>query len=126
MSTEPSPLKYMGTQSAETVNMAAAMARAVESSTGRDRAVGVLSDEIDDASSKVGDAANWAMGKAKDTLRSAADQVRERATTAVATYTQEDPLRAVLIAAAVGAVLMGLLAMKARSGVRAVERRVRR
>ena len=125
--TEPSPLKYMGTQSQETVNMAAALARAVESTEGRaGPAMGRLADEVDDASSKVGDAANWAFGKAKSTLQSAADQVRQRATTAVATYTREDPIRAILIAAGVGAVLMGVLASMTRSGARAVERSVRR
>ena len=125
--TDPSPLKYMGTQSQETVNMAAALARAVGSTEGRvDQAMGTLSAEVDDASSKVGDAANWALGKAKATLQSAADQVRERATAAVATYTREDPIRAILIAAGVGAVLMGVLASMTRSGARAVERSVRR
>ena len=108
-STDPSPLKYMGTQSRETVNMAAAMARAVESRrVGADQAIGKRADEVDDASSKVGDAANWALAKAKETPRSAAAQVRRRATTTVATYTREDPIRAILIAAGVGAVLMGV------------------
>jgi ElaB/YqjD/DUF883 family membrane-anchored ribosome-binding protein len=78
------------------------------------------------AGSKVGAAANWALGKAKDTLQSAAEQVRERATTAVAAYTKEDPIRAILIAAGTGALLMGLIAMMARSGVRTVRRRVQR
>jgi len=78
------------------------------------------------AGSKIGDAANWALGKAKDTLQSAAEQVRERATTAVATYTKEDPIRAILIAAATGALLMVLLAMMARSGVRTVKRKVQK
>lgn len=78
------------------------------------------------AGSKIGDAASWAMGKAKDTLQSAAEQVRERATTAVATYTKEDPVRAILIAAGAGALLMSLVAMMARSGVRTVKRNVQR
>jgi len=78
------------------------------------------------AGSKVGDAANWALGKAKDTLQSAAEQVRERASTAAAAYTKEDPLRAILIAAGTGALLMGLVAMMARSGVRKVKRGVQR
>jgi len=125
--TDPSPLKYMGTQSQETVNMAAAMAHAVHSTEGRaDQAMGMLSGAVDEASSKVGDAASWAMDKAKVALQSAADQVRERATTAVATYTREDPIRAIVIAAVAGAVLMGLLSRITRSGARAVERRVRR
>jgi len=125
--TDPSPLKYMGTQSQETVNMAAAMARAVDSAEGRaGQAVGTVSEKVDEATSKVGAAADWAVGKAKATLQSAADQVRERATAVVADYTREDPIRAILIAAGVGAVLMGILASMTRSGARAVERKVRR
>jgi ElaB/YqjD/DUF883 family membrane-anchored ribosome-binding protein len=75
--------------------------------------------------SKIGDAANWAIGKAKDTLQLAAEQVRERVTTAVVTFTKKDPVRAILIAAGTGALLMLLLAMTVRSGVRTVKRRVR-
>jgi len=78
------------------------------------------------AGSKIGDAANWAMGKAKDTLHSAVDNVRQRATTAVATYTKEDPIRTILIAAGTGALLMAVLAMMVRSGVRTVKRKVQR
>ena len=126
-STEPSPLKYMGTQSRETVNMAAAMAHAVDAAGERtDRALGRVGDEVDTASSKLGDAAQWALGKAREALRSAADQVGARAKSTVATYTREDPLRAMLIAAAVGALLMGMVARTTKSGVRAIDRRVRR
>jgi ElaB/YqjD/DUF883 family membrane-anchored ribosome-binding protein len=78
------------------------------------------------ADNKISDAANWALGKAKDTLESAAEYVRDRATTAVAKYTKEDPIRAVLIAAGTGALLMLLLAMTVRSGVRTVKRKVQR
>ena len=70
------------------------------------------------AGSKIGEAASWAVSKAKDTLDAAADQVRERATKAVATYTKKDPIRALLIAAATGALLVGLVVMMARSGAR--------
>jgi ElaB/YqjD/DUF883 family membrane-anchored ribosome-binding protein len=76
--------------------------------------------------SNIGEAASRALGKAKDTLQSAADQVRQRATTAVATYTKEDPTRAILIAAGTGALLMLLLSMTMRSGVRTVKREVQR
>ena len=72
--------------------------------------------------SKVGEAASWALGKA----RSAADQVRERATTAVATYTRKDPIRVLLIAAGTGALLMLVLAMTVRSGARTVKRKLQR
>lgn len=78
------------------------------------------------AGGKLGEAADRALGLAKRTLQSGAGQVRERATTAVATYTQADPIRAILIAAGVGAVLMTLASRLARSGVRTVERRIRR
>jgi len=61
------------------------------------------------AGGRIGDAATWALDKAKDTLQSAAEQVRERASTAAAAYTKEDPLRAM-----------------ARSGVRKVKRGVQR
>jgi len=113
MSNDPSPLRYVGTQSRETMNMAEALARDSRH-------------HVAAAGSKIGDAAGWAMGKAKDGLQSAAEQVRERAATAVATYTQQDPVRAMLIAAAAGALLMGLVASMARSGARTVERSVRR
>ena len=53
--------------------------------------------------SKIGDVAFRAMDKAKDAFQSGAEQVRERATAAVTTFTKEDPVRAILIAAGVGA-----------------------
>jgi ElaB/YqjD/DUF883 family membrane-anchored ribosome-binding protein len=131
MSSDPSPLKYMGTQSQETLNVAAAMAHdpARSASPAADQAIGMPADELGEVSaagSRIGDAAHWAMGKAKDTLQSAAEQVREQATTAVATYTREQPLRAIVIAAAAGALLMGLVVMMARSGARTVGRSVTR
>ena len=73
--------------------------------------------------SRIGDAAHWAVGKASDTLHSTAEHVRERAATAVATYTDKDPVRAILIAAGVGAVLMGLVTLVARAGARRVRRK---
>lgn len=127
MSNDPSPMNFMGTQSRETVDMAAAMALAADPAREK------VDDAVDDAGRgasaagrKIGDAAGWVMGKAKDTLHSAAGQVRERTKTAVATYTRADPIRAVLVAAATGALLMGLVAMMARSGVRKVKRTVQR
>jgi ElaB/YqjD/DUF883 family membrane-anchored ribosome-binding protein len=125
----------MGTQSHETMAMEAAMAhRAVHSNEqAADQMLGKLSDKIDAASSdiaaegtKISGATNWAIHKAKDTLRSAAGYVGERATTVLETYTKKDPIRAILIAASTGAVLMGLVAMMARSGARTVRRNVQR
>ncbi len=77
------------------------------------------------AESTIGDAANWAMDKAKGTLELAGKYARDRATTAVATYTKEDPIRAILIAAGTGALLMLLLVMTVRSGVRTVNAKSR-
>ena len=133
MSNDPSPLKYMGTQSHETMAMEAALAQRAVHSTEQaaDQMLGKLSDKIDATrgdiaaeGTKISDATNWAIDKAKDTLRSAAGYVRERATTTLETYTKADPIRAILIAAGTGAVLMGLVAMMARSGARTVRRNV--
>ncbi|HEX2542852.1 MAG TPA: hypothetical protein VHM00_17440 [Caldimonas sp.] len=74
--------------------------------------------------SPIGDAAKRALDKAQDKLRFATGKVRDRTTAAVGSYTEKDPVRAMLIAAGVGAVLMGLVAMMARSGVRRVKRRI--
>jgi len=135
MSNDPSPLKYMGTQSHETMAMEAALAQRAAHSTEQaaDQMLGKWSDNVDAISSdvaaegtKVSDATNWAKDKAKDTLRSAVGYVRERATTTLETYTKADPISAILIAAGTGAVLMGLVAMMARSGARAVRRNVHR
>ena len=135
MSTETTPLTYMGTQSRETVALEAAVAQDALRATGpsSDQPVGKLSDAVDEAhreaslaSGKIGALASQALGKAKDTLQSAADDVRDRATTAVASYTKEDPIRAILIAAGTGALLVSVLSMMARSGVRTVKRKVRR
>ena len=65
------------------------------------------------------------MDKAKGTLELAGKYARDRATTAVATYTKEDPIRAILIAAGTGALLMLLLVMTVRSGVRTVNAKSR-
>ena len=76
--------------------------------------------------SKMAEAANWALDKAKKGFHAGADLVRDRTRTAVTTYTQQDPVRAILIAAGTGALLMGLVAMLARSGARKVRRGGRR
>lgn len=75
--------------------------------------------------SKMSEAATWALDKAKEALHAGADLVSDRTRTAVTTYTQQDPVRAILIAAGTGALLMGLVSMLARSGARKVRRKVR-
>ena len=134
MSHEQTPLQYMGTQSQETMNMAEAMTPAAVLARQREfeEALAPLAGQADEtgaasmAAGKVGEAAHWAMGKAKDTLRSAAGQARARTAAAVASYTREDPLRAILIAAGAGALLMGMLSRMTRPATRAVDRRIRR
>ena len=126
MNDEPSPLKYMGTQSQETVGMAAALALAAERVKER-RAVdgdGFASD-VDGAGSKIADAASWVLAQGKDTLESIAVHLRDRANVALARYTKEDPLRAMLIAAGAGALLMMFVARMGRSGVRSARRSLR-
>ena len=135
MSNDPNSLKYLGTQSHETMAMEAAMAQRAVHSTEQaaDQMLGKLSDKIDATSgdiaaegTKISDATNWAIDKAKDTLRSAAGYARERTKTTLETYTKADPMRTILIAAGTGTVLMGLVAMMARSGAQAVRRNVQR
>ncbi len=75
--------------------------------------------------SKMAEAANWALDKAKEGLHAGAELVSDRTRMAVTTYTQQDPVRAILIAAGTGAVLMVLVSMLARSGARKVGRKVR-
>jgi ElaB/YqjD/DUF883 family membrane-anchored ribosome-binding protein len=130
MSNDPSPLKYMGTQSQETVNMAAALARATEQAAGQ--TTDTLAGKVDkarssvaDASSGISAAANWAVDKAKDAAYAAAGLARKRATKAVESYTRDDPIRALLIAAGAGALLMVLLGSIARSGARSARRKAR-
>lgn len=133
MSTDPNPLKYMGTQSQETVNLADAMAQrfAHGSTLAPDseaeklrRHVGDASDRTAQAANSIGDAAQWVVGQATDSVKAAARTARQSSTQAIETYTRDDPIRALLIAAGTGALLMGLVAMIARSGGRSVRRRV--
>lgn len=123
MSNDPSPLEYMGAQSQETVAMEAALAARTAEKLAEelDRASG----DVADAGSRISDAATWAVDKAKEAVQAAAHQVRKRATKAVASYTRDDPIRAILIAAGTGALLMVLVAVMARSGARSVTRRAR-
>jgi len=74
--------------------------------------------------SKTAEVASWALDKAKEGLHAGADLVRDRTRAAVTTYTVRDPVRAVLIAAGTGAILMALVSMLARSGARKIKRRI--
>ena len=73
--------------------------------------------------SKMAEAADWALDKAKEGLHVGAEMVRDYTRTAVTTYTRREPIRALLVAAGTGALLMALVAMLASSGLRKVGRK---
>ena len=75
--------------------------------------------------SKTAEVASWALDKAKDGLHAGANLVRDRTRAAVTTYTLRDPVRAILIAAGTGALLMALASMLARTGARKLRRTLR-
>jgi len=115
----PRPLHYMGTQSQETLALEAARAQ-------HGRACAEEHADGFDAGGKISAATDWVTDKARDALRSAGSSVRDGVTSAVARRTKADPIRAILIAAGVGAVLMSLVAHAARAGARTVRRNVQR
>ena len=120
-------LQSMGTQSKETVDAAAAKARDVvdSSRTAADQTMKKVGDKIDDAKDSASAALDKAAGKADKVVDMAKDrfdglqtEVRAKASdlsNQIADYTQEDPIKAMLIAAAAGAALMGLLSLIIRS-----------
>ena len=127
MNTEPDKLKPMGTQSKETLDLAAAKARDAVglSRMSTDEALDHVTDKVDKVKArattlfdKAGDMASSVADEAKDQVHNVKEKVRVQATYVsdkVADYTQDDPLKAMLIAAATGALLMGLLSMMVRS-----------
>jgi hypothetical protein len=76
------------------------------------------------AGSKTAEVATWAVDKAKKGLHAGADLVRDRTRTAVTAYTLRDPVRAMLVAAGTGALLMALASMLARKGARKLRRKI--
>ena len=74
--------------------------------------------------SKTAEVASWAVDKAKEGIHAGADLVRHRTRTALTTYTLRDPIRAILIAAGTGALLMALASILARSGARKLRRKI--
>jgi len=72
--------------------------------------------------SKTAEVASWVLDKANEGLHAGADLVRDRTKAALTTYTLRDPIRAILIAAGTGALLMALASILARSGARKLKR----
>lgn len=102
MSHETTPLISMGTQSRETMGMV-------------DGADDVRS-QVLPLSAAIVEVGDLTLDNAKGSLRDAADQMRDRAKKAAdfaADYTRDAPVRALLIAAAVGALLVGVVSLMA-------------
>ena len=89
------------------------------------KALDKAADKVDEAKSnltpmldKAGDQAQKLLQQGREKLHDASQVVRERAVQAselAAGYTKDEPMKALLIAAAAGALLMGLVAVMARS-----------
>ena len=77
-----------------------------------------LRDEATPALEKASAKAQEVAQKGMDALADASQQLRDRAleaSDAAVTYAKDEPMKALLIAAAAGALLMGLLSMMVRS-----------
>ena len=90
-----------------------------------DQALDRLSDTVENVRSKAGPMLNKVASQAEaaarrgmDAVRDTSQQLRERATQAqdmTVAYVKDEPIKAMLIAAATGAVLMGLITLLSRS-----------
>jgi ElaB/YqjD/DUF883 family membrane-anchored ribosome-binding protein len=90
-----------------------------------DQALDRLSDTVDEVRSKAGPMLNKVTSQAEaaarrgmEAVRDTSQQLRERALQAqdmTVAYVKDEPIKAMLIAAATGAVLMGLISMLSRS-----------
>ncbi|MDQ2763513.1 MAG: hypothetical protein M3Y22_08495 [Pseudomonadota bacterium] len=127
MNPEDNKLKPMGTQSKETMDKAASATKDAIHSTQQsaNEAMDKVSDKVDQAAAKVApaidkvsDTANAAMAKARETWNDTSGQLREQAQKAsdmATAYAKDEPIKAMLIAAATGALLMCLITLMARS-----------
>ena len=123
MNPEDNKFKPLAHQGQEAVDKAADAIRSTEQWAGR--ATNKVSEKVDEARSQIApavdnasDMANSAMAKARETWNDASGQMREQAQKAadMATdYAKDEPFKAMLVAAATGALLMGLIRMMARS-----------
>lgn len=109
MSTESSDLKPMGTQSKETMDLEAAQAA-------RRGHGGSTEAAADNANTR--ETAKDTVDQGLAALQAATERMRRSALDAsklAVNYTKEEPFKALLIAAATGALLMGIIVMMARS-----------
>lgn len=114
MTTDP-PLKHISTQSRETLNMDAELARqALERRSNETEGAGndVQSvDKPEDTAGSATDSATPSVWNASQPLRTQIDKTSQMALT----YTREEPMKALLIAAVTGALVMGLISLMARA-----------
>ena len=119
--------KPLAQQGKEAVNKAADSVQDGIRSTQRSasQALDKVADKADDMRStaapmldKVGDQAQKLVQQGREVLQDTTKTVREKANQAsdmAVAYTKDEPIKALLIAAASGALLMGLVSMMARS-----------
>jgi ElaB/YqjD/DUF883 family membrane-anchored ribosome-binding protein len=118
MKSQAQQVQDMGDNAADTAQGAI---RSTQRTT--DQALNRLSDTVDDVRSKAGPMLNKVTSQAEaaarrgmDAVRDTSQQLRERAVQAsdmTVAYVKDEPIKAMLIAAATGAVLMGLISMLA-------------
>jgi ElaB/YqjD/DUF883 family membrane-anchored ribosome-binding protein len=107
----------------QAADSASGVIRSAQSAT--DNALNKLSDKVEDARdsaapliSRLSSQADAAMRKGADALRETSAQLRERAlmaSDATVGYIKDEPVKAMLIAAATGAALMALVGLLSRS-----------
>jgi ElaB/YqjD/DUF883 family membrane-anchored ribosome-binding protein len=123
-STTPKPLSQQTQDMADsTSNGAQGAIRSTQRAA--DQALDRLSDKIDDARSQAGPLLNKVTSQAEaaarrgmEAVRDTSQQLRERALQAsdmTVNYVKDEPIKAMLIAAATGALLMGIISMLGRS-----------
>lgn len=121
---DPKPL---GKQGQDAANMAADKVQSGIQSTqsAADTAINKASDKLSEFNSnaaplldKVSDQAQKLLQQGREVFNNTTQRVREKAAQAsdmAIDYTKDEPIKALLIAAATGALLMGLVSMMARS-----------
>jgi ElaB/YqjD/DUF883 family membrane-anchored ribosome-binding protein len=119
--------KPMGQQGQDMADNAAGAAQGSIRSTQRaaDQALDRLSDKVDEVRGQAGPMLNKVASQAEaaarrgmDAVRDTSQQLRERALQAqdmTVAYVKDEPIKAMLIAAATGALLMGIVSMLGRS-----------
>ena len=127
MNTVSGTTNTLSQQGQDALDKGASNAQSAVRSTQRaaDSAFDAMSEKIDEAKgqvapmlSKVSSQAEAAARRGMDAVRDTSQQLREKAVHAqdvTVAYVKDEPVKAMLIAAAIGALLMGLISMMGRS-----------